>query len=326
MVDVVGVDLGATRVRVALGSNMGILASLSELTNRLNGPEEIIKQITRMTRTLLSRQANTAFPEAIGVASIGPLDLRRGCVVESPNMPIKRIPLTDPLSEQFGVPVFLVNDCNAAVLGEHVYGEGKGFENLVYVTISTGIGGGAIVDGHLLIGKDGNAVEIGHMTVDPAGVMKCGCGCLGHWEAYCSGESIPKYAQWLLSTRQPEGVTSSLLLRPVRGDREKIDTRKVLEAADRGDQIALWIVEKMGALNSIGFANLVNVFDPELITVGGSVVLNHSKLILTAILQNIRNHTINRVPDIKVTALGDDVVLFGAIAFALDKLNGDKKS
>ena len=112
----------------------------------------------------------------IGVASAGPLDLREGAVVHSPNIGFDYIPLVKPLEDEFKVPVYLCNDCVAGVIGEKELGYGRGYGNLVYVTLSSGIGGGVFVDNHLLIGKDGNAHEIGHITIDYEGKLTCGCG------------------------------------------------------------------------------------------------------------------------------------------------------
>ena len=315
----VGVDLGATRIRVAMGDDEGIRATCYEETDRQHSARGITDQIARMIRTLLSGGFENSAIEAIGIGSIGPLDLSRGCIREPPNLPIKLIPLREPLRDEFGIPVYLVNDCAAAVLGEHVFGAGRGLENVVYVTISTGLGGGAIVDGHLLIGKDGNAVEIGHITVDPEGKMVCGCGCKGHWEAYCSGANIPKYTRYLLRGRDSEEVASSLLLKLSDGDPQRITAKILFEAARSGDEVSKWIVGRIGELNAIGFANLVNLFDPELITVGGSVTLKNPDMVLKPILRNIRKHTINRVPEIRLTPLGDKIVLHGALALAQRK-------
>jgi glucokinase len=119
-------------------------------------------------------------PDGIGVGSIGPLDLQSGCIVNTPNFPFKHIPVVAPLREEFGVPVRLLNDCGAAVMGERRFGLGRGIDNLFYVTLNTGLGGSAIVDGHPLSGKDGNAPEIGHVVIDRLSSMVCGCGARGH--------------------------------------------------------------------------------------------------------------------------------------------------
>jgi len=302
------VDLGATNVRVAYGDKTGIKKKLMRTTDRSRGAEGVAAQITRMIREFEVNEI-----DAIGVGSIGPLNLSKGCVVDPPNLPFKEIPIVEPLSEAFQVPVKLMNDCSAAVLGEQVFGAGIGLRNIVYVTLSTGLGGGAIVDDHLLVGKDGNAVEVGHLTIDPASELICGCGCKGHWEAYCSGSNIPKYARLLLGGRE---ANESLLLQ-LAGNLEGITTEILFAAASEGDALALRIVNKIGTINAIGFADIVNAYDPELITVGGSIALKNPILVLKPIEENIDKHLINRKPEIKVTPLGEDAVLYGALALAI---------
>ena len=303
------VDLGATNIRVAVGDEAGIRKKIVRRTDTSSGAEGITTQITNMIRTLHVEKI-----AAIGVGSIGPLNLDTGCVVDTPNLPFKKISIVNPLSEAFHVPVILMNDCSAAVLGEQAFGAGRGLRNIVYVTLSTGLGGGAIVDGHLLVGKDGNAVEIGHLTIDPASDLVCGCGCRGHWEAYCSGSNIPNYARLLMEGKEAEG---SLLFRLAGGDLEGITTEVLFAAASEGDSLALWIVDKIGEVNAIGFADIVNAYDPELITVGGSIALKNPAPILKPIKENIDRHLINRKPKIRVTPLGEDAVLYGALVLSM---------
>ena len=303
------VDIGATNIRVAYGDATGIKRKITEATDRNSGADGIAVQIIRMVRSLHIKGL-----AAIGVGSIGPLDLKAGCIAGTPNLPFRRIPVVAPLSEAFRVPVGLLNDCAAAVLGERAFGAGRGLENIAYVTLSTGLGGGAMVDGHLLVGKDGNAVEIGHLTIDPDSELVCGCGCRGHWEAYCSGRNIPNYAKLLMRGREAEG---SLLLELAGGDPEGITTEALFDAAVRGDALALWIVGKIGEVNAIGFADIVNAYDPELITVGGSIALGNPALILDPIVEKIGRHLINRRPEIRITPLGEDAVLYGALALSM---------
>lgn len=302
------VDLGATNVRAAYGNETGIKKKVTEKTDR-GSAQGIADQAIRMIRAL-----GLVEPAAIGVGSIGPLDLDTGCVVETPNLPFERIPIVEPLSKAFNLPVRLMNDCSAAVLGEQAYGAGGGLGNIVYVTLSTGIGGGAMVDGHLLVGKDGNAVEIGHLTIDPDSELVCGCGCKGHWEAYCSGSNIPNYARLLMREKVVEG---SPMGEAAGGDLEEITTEALFAAATEGDPMALWIVRKIGEINTIGFANIVNAYDPELVTLGGAIALRNPELILKPIENNIHSHLINRKPEFQMTSLGEDIVLYGALALAM---------
>ena len=300
-------DIGATNIRVAIGGEKGLKAKRSEATDRLNGPEGVPRQIARMIRSL------GVDPAAIGVGSIGPLDTKRGAIGATPNFAFKHIPIVAPLEAEFNVPVQIMNDCNAAVIGEHFYGAGKGLDNIFYVTLSTGLGGGAIVDGNPLNGKDGNAPEIGHLTLDPDSELVCGCGCRGHWEAYCSGANIPNFARILLRNRDMEG---DLLLKMVGGDLGKLTSEMIFDAARRRDGDAVFIVDEVGKANAVGFANIVNAFDPELITIGGSVAMNNPELIVEPIKRRIDKHLINRKPEIRLTPLGADVVLFGGLAIA----------
>jgi len=302
------VDIGATNIRVASGDRNGLGTKLSEGTDRENGPLGVSAQIVRMAREL-----GVDSVEAVGVGSIGPIDVASGSIVNTPNFPFKEIPVTGPLREAFRVPVSLLNDCAAAVLGERQFGAGKGLENLAYVTMSTGLGGGAIVDGHLLIGKDGNAVEVGHITIDPASPLVCGCGSPGHWEAYSSGSNIPNFVRQ--SLRDDDG--GSMIYRLAGADLGNLSTEILYKAAKEGDAVALRLVRELGRVNAVGFANIVNAYDPELITIGGSIALNNPEMILEPILENIDGHLLNRKPRIIITPLGEEVVLYGALSRAI---------
>ena len=199
-------------------------------------------------------------------------------------------------------------------MGERDFGAGRGVENLVYVTISTGIGGGVYVDGHLLIGKDGNAHEIGHITIDMEGRLQCGCGKRGHWEAYCSGMNIPNYVRLLLEGKDQKTVEKSLLMKLAGGYRQKITAKGLYDAAKAGDPLSKEFVEKIGELDAIGFANIINAYDPELITVGGTVTLKNPDLVMEPIHKHVEKYALNRLPEIRITPLGEDVGLYGALA------------
>jgi glucokinase len=245
-------------------------------------------------------------PTSIGIGSIGPIDKKEGTIINSPNIPHKRVSIVELLVAEFNAPTRIMNDCATGVIGEWKHGGGKGHNNLVYITLSTGLGGGAIVDGNLLLGKDGNAVEVGHITIDPESPLICGCGCRGHWEAYCGGSNIEQLATYVLEgdiedyQRRLGGVTAE----------------KVFTLAREGDGDSSRIVKEYGRINAVGFANVVNMFDPEVITVGGSIALNNSELVLKPILENIDKHLINRRPEISLTLLGEDVIIYGAFVLA----------
>jgi len=315
---VLGVDLGATNVRVALSDAEGRI--LLKKTGRTTGGtgRDVVRQIVEMGRNALSSlELTDRSLKAVGVGSIGPLDLKKGLIVNPPNLRVGIIPIVEGIEKHFNAPVRLLNDCVAAVLGEKRFGAGRNMENIVYVTISTGIGGGAIVDGHLLLGKDGNAHEVGHIVVDKEGLLECGCGKRGHWEAYCSGTGMVNYAKLLLKEWCVDFNKSSLR-KLFQEDFSNAAPKMLFEAARGGDEMALRIIGEIGLLNAIGFANIVNTYDPELITVGGSVALFNSELILEPVKKNIPKYAINRLPEITITPLGEDAVLYGALAAALE--------
>lgn len=319
---VVGVDLGGTWVRVVLSNKSGdFLETASErIDTRSSGA--ISKQIVKLVRFLCHRRGlNVKTLGGVGIASAGPLIQEEGILINPTNMPFKQVSLTKPISEQLTIPAYLINDCAGAALGEKTFGAAKGLDNYVYVTIGTGIGGGVIVNGTLLLGKDGNAHEVGHMTIDYGGRLACGCGKRGHWEAYCSGKNIPNFVKMRFEESDENSVKRSLLFKKTGGDLSKLIAADLFDAAQRKDRLSLRLVEEIGILNAIGFANVVNLYDPSLITVGGSVTLNNKKAILSPIKAHILEHAVNRLPEIKATTLGKDAGLCGAVAFVQKHLS-----
>jgi len=310
---VVGVDIGATNMRAALADEKGIiLKDVKQRTIIGKSAESITRQVVELIKRVVGEKAGKL--KAVGIGSIGPLDFRRGKLISPANIPFKEIEIARPVAEEFKVPVYMLNDCTAAALGEKAFGTARNRENFVYITLSTGIGGGAVVDGHLLIGKDGNAVEIGHMVVDFEGRLKCGCGRRGHWEAYCSGRNIPRFVEYWIEKRRKR-AEGSMLIKMIKD--KKLSSESLFKAARMGDKLAMEVVDEVGRLNAIGFANVVSVYDPELITVGGGMALDNWDLISRPILRDIGRYTINRVPEIRLTDLGEKAVLYGAVALAL---------
>jgi glucokinase len=312
----IGVDLGGTNVRVALGRRNGTIEKkIIEKTEKGRGPEGVSEQIARMIRSALGGEISLREIEGIGIGSAGPLDIKRGGLMKPTNLPFDFVSLVKPLEEEFNLPVILLNDCVAAVVGEKYFGIGREHDNLVYVTISTGIGGGVYVDGHLLIGKDGNAHEIGHFTIDFEGRLTCGCGRRGHWEAYCSGSGIPNYARLIIEEDGLMRVSGSHLIEGIiKNGYAGVTAKTIYDYAKADDRVAKIIVEKISVLNAMGFGCVVDAYDPSLITVGGSVTLNNPSLIIDSIKRHLNKYARNRVPEITLTPLGEDAVLYGALA------------
>lgn len=314
----IGVDLGATWVRVVLSDEKGnFIEKTSEPVDK-SSPKAISRQIVRVVRFLCSKDGiSTNAVKGVGIASVGPLIREEGVLVKPPNLPFDYVKLTKPISEELSVPACLINDCVGAALGEKTFGAAKELDNYVYITISTGIGAGAIVNGTLLLGKDGNGHEVGHFVIDYEGRLTCGCGRRGHWEAYCSGRNIPNFVRMSLKNMAAKTVKQSRLVKRVGGDLSKLVAADLFAAGKQGDRLSLSLINEIGVLNAIGFANVVNAYDPSLITVGGTVTLKNKKLILSPIKEHVKDYAINRVPEIIATPLGDDVCLYGAVAAAL---------
>src|SRR6266571_6804000 len=192
---VIGVDLGGTQIRTAVLHGPNMLSRVSSLIGKDPAPERIIPHMFTTVEEALE-QAGTKLNQiaGIGVATPGPMDYKTGVILAPPNLPgWERVPLRDLFIEHFHIPVFVENDANAGGLGEHMFGAGRGCNNIVYLTISTGIGGGVIIDGKLLEGVSGTAGEVGHMTIDWHG-ERCPCGNLGCLEYIASGTSIARKA------------------------------------------------------------------------------------------------------------------------------------
>jgi len=313
-----GADLGATHIRAVVGDADGtVLASYKRDTPR--GPTGIA--VTEAVLGALRGACDNADVEpqdivAAGIGSLGPLDLADGVVENPANLPdtINRIPLTGPVKKLFDTDrVYLHNDANAGLIGERFYAD-RNPDDMVYLTISSGIGAGVAVDGNVLSGWDGNAGEVGHLTIDPHGFMTCGCGHDGHWEAYCSGDNIPHYARQL---HREDPVETAL---PI--ETSGFDAADVFEHHG-SDDFATHVLEQIAHWNAIGVANIVHAYAPLVISVGGAVAINNPDQVLDPIRARLDEMVMANIPEIQLTEYGDDVVVRGALASALTAGTGD---
>ncbi|GGC53358.1 glucokinase [Haloferax sulfurifontis] len=315
----VGVDLGATNVRSVVGDDDGtILGEARDSTPRGPTGIAVTEAVLGVVREACAEAGiDPSDAVAAGIGAIGPLDLAEGAVENPANLPdtIDRIPLTGPLSVLLETDeVYLHNDTNAGVIGERFHSD-RNPDDMVYLTISSGIGAGVCVDGHVLAGWDGNAGEVGHLTLDPHGFMTCGCGHNGHWEGYCSGNNIPKYAREL---HEEDPVDTAL---PVSDpDFSAVD---VFEHAGE-DEFADHIISQLGHWNAMGVANIVHAYAPLIIYVGGAVALNNPDLVLDPIREQMSEMVMSNIPEIQLTTLGDEVVVEGALASAMTGGTGDR--
>jgi glucokinase len=243
------------------------------------------------------------------MASPGPLDPYTGTILDTPNIPEwVNFPVGPKLSEHFGVPVYLDNDANMAGLAEWQYGAGRGHNDLIYLTISTGIGGGVISNGRLLQGYRGMGAELGHMIIDPNGPV-CGCGHHGHAESFASGTAIARY----FCEQLDAGQKSSLPAQPAPS------AAQIAEAALQGDALAISAFQRAGHYLGIAVANYLATFDPSILIFGGGVSRS-GDLLFKPFRESLEKHIFHPhyLDDLIITkaALGDDAGLLGALALA----------
>lgn len=301
----IAVDLGATNVRVALVSwNGEILQKLREETTKTGTNGSVVSvQIKRLIQRLLEEQ-NVKQIEGIGVSSMGPLSHQKGGPQDSPSVPFQFIPLVKPLAKAFSLPVLLFKDTHAAVLAEKHFGAGKSVENLVYITISTGIGGGAIVNNQLLYGKSRNAAEIGHLIVDMKYAIPCTCNKgVGHWEGLASGRNIPRFFQ-VWAQQEKKKVPH-------------LQTPKEIFAEAKRNAAVRQFLDVLAQINAKAISDIIVAYDPELITIGGSVALHNQEFLIQGIKKYVDHYL--KIPKIQITRLGEDISLLGAAGAVFQK-------
>ena len=289
---IIGIDLGGTKIAAALADDHGkIITDVNIPTEAAKGQRTVIDNVIKAVAMLMSSSKKKVTCLGIGVP--GPILYKTGIVIEPPNLPgWKQVNLKKILEKRFKIPVQLDNDANCAALAEAKFGAGRKAKDFLYITVSTGIGGGVIIDRKLYRGAIGAAGEFGHMIIDPQGPL-CGCGNHGCFEALASGTAIKK--------------------------RAGMDAISVELAARQGDEKALQVIRETAHYLAIGFANLVNVFNPELIVVGGGVS-KMRELLFNPIREEFKKYALTlpaKNVQIVRAKLGDEVGVLGAIALCL---------
>lgn len=305
------VDLGGTKIYSVLAERGGrILASEKIRTNAGQGPAAILGQVSYSVRRLLDSLVLSASDLAgLGVCAAGFFDAKRRVLLSSPNLPkLSNIPLESVLAGDLGTRVLAENDANAAALGEACFGAGRGFTHVVYVTVSTGIGAGMVVNGSIYRGAGGVAGELGHVTVNPGG-LPCGCGRRGCLETVASGkaiglrarEEVKKGARTLLRDMAPAG---------------KLEAFHVFAAARENDETAVSILEEAIGYLGIGLANLVNLLNPDCLVIGGGVA-EEGEMLLAPLREEVRKRAITPAAEtvsIKKAELGVEAGIMGMLA------------
>ncbi len=351
------IDLGGSKVAALIADYTGKIVTRCEealqttsgafVPQEASGKEDMTSgvkwygpasQIEHMLQKMLDR-SGISIITGIGIGSAGPL--QSGGIRNPPNFAVRVpkgmpasplfVPLSQPLKRAFKAPVSLENDCNTAVLGETFFGVGKDVENkeklhLVYVTMSTGLGAGVWSGGHLLLGKDGNAAEVGHILVKENG-LRCGCGNYGCAEAYCSGRGMIQNARVRLVNNGLHSQSPLIELINQKadvGDSPKPRTWQLLElltpqmifrAAEYSDEIAKSVVSDFIHYGGVALSAIANAYDPAVITLGGSIAVNHPEIV-EPMHKEMCLHLNVAPPEVRITPLAKRAVEYGAIVLA----------
>ena len=285
---VVGVDLGGTQIRTAVMRGPHLLSRIGLLTAEQPGPDKVISRMIQAVHQALDETGVSLEQIAgIGIGAPGPLNRKTGVLFSPPNLPgWHNTPLRDIFYEHFQCPIFVENDANVAALGEYMFGAGQGCLDMAYLTISTGIGGGIIANGQLLTGMIGTAAELGHMTIDLHG-PRCSCGNIGCLESLASGTAIARRAneQIALGESGGDALVDFALKERVREARADtpydsqslattathLNAFMVAQAAARGIPLAREIIKSAAEALGVGLVNIIHIFNPEIIILGGGV-------------------------------------------------------
>ncbi|MCL5964547.1 MAG: ROK family protein [Deinococcus sp.] len=287
---VVGVDLGGTKIAAGV-LTQGKLVSEVTLPTPSEGADTVVWAMAEAARQAIAEARQEV--KALGLGTPGPLDFRQGIIKFAPNIAgMNNFPVQKQLQQEVGLPVFIENDANAAALAEHHLGAARGSESSLFVTISTGIGGGFVIRNRVWRGAHGQGAEVGHLTVLPGGPV-CGCGIDGCLEALAAGRALERDASYSYS--------------------KDISTPELFERFRQGEAKARRVVVQSARYVGLGLANLVKTFDPEVIVLGGGVALHGGEVYLAEVLASYQNYLRGwTASPVKLAELGTDAGLLGA--------------
>lgn len=311
---VIGIDLGGTKISGALSQLDGKILSQYTVPTKANEGEQAVlgRIIETINKVMKDANKKPEEIEAIGIGSPGPLDAKKGVIITTPNLPFENFELVKPIQEKFGILTYLDNDANVAAIGEFVFGAGKNTKNMVFVTVSTGIGGGAVLNGKIYRGNTCNALEVGHMTLVEDG-PRCNCGNYGCAEALASGTAIGKRGREAVERGEKTALANY----------ETVTSYEVFKEAEKGDKVAKEIIDK--CLNYLGIcvANLVTNFDPEVVIIGGGVS-KAGQIVFDKVREVVNTRCFDTMAascKILPAGLGTDAGVIGAVALALMESN-----
>lgn len=305
----IALDVGGTHMRVAVFPKKQTTPIIRKRIRTYADGETSVERLINLIKDTVPEEEKV---DAVGIAVPGPIDPHEGIILKAPNLPEwEREPIPREIEDEIGAPTFMGNDANLAALGEWHYGAGQGHHDLLYMTVSTGIGGGVICNDQLLLGAHGLGAELGHVTILPDGPI-CSCGHPGHLEALASGKAIAAYVAKKLS----EGVKSSLSGKP--------EAKEISQAANNGDELAIEAFQRAGYYLGLGVANYLMIFNPSIVIFGGGVSKT-GDLLFEPMRATIKKSVLSShyLEDLIITTaeLGDDAGLYGALALARDSIN-----
>ena len=316
---IIGVDLGATKILTGIATPDGnILFKNKVPTLSSRGAADVLDRLCKSIETVV-QQAGVDFNQisGIAVATPGPFAYPEAIVRDSPNLEWDYVPIKEELSRRLKRDIIVDKDTNMAVLGEYYFGQNKRYKQMLYITVSTGVGGGIIIDGQLYRGANGGAGEFGHMVISPDG-PRCGCGRRGCLEALASGTAMEREAAELILQGHGRGILAG-------SANGQVGVKEIGIAARKGDSEARDLINRASQYLATGMANLVNIFNPEIIVLGGGVAFGLSDLLIeptTAFLHKNIFSLHQEILKIELSRLGEDIGLFGCIAAVLQNGKG----
>lgn len=310
-----GIDLGGTNIAVGLVNEQGkILEQDSVPTQREREPEEIIRDMVRLCRRVTEKAGDTLKDvKAIGVGSPGSVDNKTGTVIYANNLKMKNTPVAAQIQKYIGLPVNVENDADAAAYGEYIV-NGNGARSFLCITLGTGIGGGIILNGQIYRTFNSAGTELGHSTLVHDGIL-CGCGKRGCWEAYASVTALIRQTKEAIQ-KYPESLMGKLA-----EERKKVSGRTAFEAAKQGDPAAKAVVNTYLSYVADGITNMVNIFQPEKLVIGGGISKEGERLLkpVRAFEQKYGYNKDRARTNIQAATLFNDAGIIGAALAARDK-------
>ena len=314
----IGIEINVDYITVILTDFRANILWRSRVPSNPDEPQQVILENARrlIEQGLAVEQAEGLRPLGIGVGLPGLVDLHTGQLKLAPNLNWRDVPIRQIFADQFSLPVYVENEANAAALGEYYFGVARGIENTIYLSAGIGLGAGILIGGKLFRGSQGYASEVGHMTVQPEGEL-CGCGKRGCWETLVGPRAVVRRVQKTL-----QAGAQTMMSTLVGGDYQQVTFDIVVQAAVARDPAALLALDEVGRYLGLGMANLINIFNPELIVLGGALNLA-SPFLLPAIEQTICEDALRPSREnvrVVPSAHGTDACVMGAVGLVLDDI------